>query len=261
MSQDDSSYSSCKKKQLDEHVEKSYSHIKKFRETHPNLWILADGSILFSDMIVACLIRQKLSISENFCLVFWESVNKYLRNSFLQIIQGDLVVGIALLRMSIELTRDINCISGDKKLLDILLHKDTEGNKYLDNFKFNTKSLMGERLFSFYRFCSQCRIEAHRTEIMESIKMEDNPHPDIAGLEETYFPVLNFVHFWFNACNTITSHLIESFSYRKEAEVIQIFRDFCEFSVILNKALKALTKMDSETAQMWFGELDLPTIH
>jgi hypothetical protein len=212
-------------------------------------------------MIIRNISPQKLSISEDYCLVFWESVNKYLRNSFLQIIQENLVVGIALLRMSIELTRDINCISRDEKLLYILKNKEKESNNYLDNFKFNTESPMGVRLFSLYRFSLRCEIEAHTTEIIESIKKEDNPRPDIASLEKTCFPVLNFVHFWFNTCNAIILHLIESFSYRKEEEVIRIFRCFSEFSVALNEILKDLTKMDSETALKWFGVIDLSTIH
>ena len=131
MSQDDSNIHGYEKNKLDEHVEMASSHIKKFRERHPDLWIFAYGSIDFSHMIAGSLICQKNSISEMFCFVFWESVNKYLRNSFLQIIQGNLDVGIALLRMSIELTRDINCISSDEKLLDILLNKDKERNNYV----------------------------------------------------------------------------------------------------------------------------------
>jgi hypothetical protein len=261
MSQDDSRNDGCEKNRLDEHVEKASSLIKKFRETDPDLWVLAGSCVTLSDMMVRVLIGKKLTISESFCTNFWRHVNKYLRNSFLQIIQGNLVVGIALLRMSIKLTRDINCICRDKKLLDVLKNKDKDRNNYLDNFKFNTKSSMGERLSCLYRFSLGCELYADRTEIIESIKMEDNPRPDIADLEETCFTILNYVHYWFNTCNAIISHLIESFSYRKEAEVIQMFKNFSGCSVALNEVFKALTKMDWETAQMWFGEVDSPTFH
>ena len=261
MSQDDTSYHGRAKNQLDEHVEKASSHINKFRETHQTLWVFADVSIRFSHMIIECLMNQKLSFSEDCGLVFWDSVNRYLRNSFLHIIEKNLVVGIELLRISIELTKDISCICGNEKLLDILLNEDKEGNKYLDNFKFNTKSPQGEQLFNFYRFSLQFKIKAHQTEMDEIRKMNDNPHPDIEGSEESDFNLLHFVHYWFNACNTITSYLIESFLYRQEAEVREVFRIFYEFNALLNKNLNALTKVDLETIQMWLGEVDLPTIH
>lgn len=246
------------KNKLDELVEKQIDVINKFRNTHPDIWQLAYESIDSSHIVPGCLLNQKLSSSETYCLLFWQNVNRYIIDSFLHIVQKNMDVGVALLRMATELARDISCIAGDSKMLEICLKKNQNSKNYRKMFKFNLNSPTGNLIFTLYKFSCKYGIHGHMTDLMFTEKTKDNTHPNLASIEVTHIAVLNMLHLWFKAYNAINLYLIESFFYRKEKEVKQAFRFFLQFSDQLDKVINELGKnlknMDSDKARLWFEE-------
>lgn len=116
--------------------------------------------------------------------LLWQQAASYLNESFFLLAQESLDSGLALIRMSTELARDVAVLRASPSKEELWRKRESKREKYRKTFRFNNKEPLGSAAQSLYKFCSQAGVHGHTTGFTH---FEQKPELEVNGV--TYFGV------------------------------------------------------------------------
>jgi hypothetical protein len=151
---------------LNKLLESESASIDSFREQYPHIWdglgkaVETAGAML--PRVYALIDRTEMEL---FRLNMWGSVRLYQIQSLFLILRRHLDEGLAIVRMSSELTRDLRCIGDDPNLRDlwIRINEQSAQRDYRKTFKFDLTDAQQRRVFGAYNFSSDYGVHGHKT--------------------------------------------------------------------------------------------------
>lgn len=243
---------------LDGLLEAKLTNFRAFREGQERLWIAVDSAYLAARTLIGTVMMHLTKgTAEAHRLMMWQTVLEYQMQSFFLLIDRQLDEGIALLRMSAELARDINRIADDEARLDIWLERDCgprQKKLYRASFRFADDDPTEAFVHKLYDLASTFGIHGHMLKSMAGKPTKISKDGTVVQLEVSDDDVYRTLEIWltsFFALQTLSSTAFRNGADAKVAKVMNLFDETeLAFSRIVEQYREALHGKDGSDAAL-----------
>ncbi|MGH9839791.1 MAG: hypothetical protein ACREEM_13500 [Blastocatellia bacterium] len=152
--------------ELDARLEKKLSNLQNFRRNQEAIWGTVGTAYFVSQMLIQSVtVLQDLTLQEAHRSMMWRTALDYQMESFFLLIDTRLDEGLAVLRMTSELTRDIARIGNDAARLHCWQNRLDPNNlrQYRQDFKFDDTNKFERFIHDLYRLSSSFGVHGHRS--------------------------------------------------------------------------------------------------
>lgn len=149
-------------------LDHSTHSLDRFSQTFPQVWELLNhciGEVRVIQNIWPAHNTGSTSVQLK-CRALWFTMQRYLEQAIALIISRDLNSGSALLRLALEVARDIRYIDSDAdkwKVWDTRNNTKQDWSRYTNSFKFDDTTDLGRNAKEIYKQCSTLGVHGHDT--------------------------------------------------------------------------------------------------
>jgi len=215
------------------------AQIDKYFTDYPELKHIVDANLIVGKGYVLAIVQ---TVHEAFHLEMMYMIQRqhgYYENSVVLLLQGQLDEALAILRMAMELSRDILVLSKDSSLMPLWSNREKEYQKYRKKFKFDGGYSPNKHAHELYKLTSQFGVHGHLTTIGQSSKFNfKNSHK--SGLVEqsmTTGGIANIFTIWLSAFFAIYGNL---------SDCIKILSAHTELTLSLSQSVSELSIKNGE---------------
>jgi len=239
---------------LQKMFDQKIGRIGKFATKNPEVWDAITCAFLSVNLIDDWIpTLPNLSEVEFHRYLMRKTVTDYLRESFFLILDTSLDAGIALLRMSAELARDIRVIGNDSQKLAIWLDRQKSATKrqYRDHFKFDESDCEEAYVYKLYKLASSLGVHGHTTDAFQRIIVGHLNHngQDFAKLEVSAFAVLNTLNIWMCAFFPVNNLSLRQFLTDRSREIQDPGKLYFSMLHTFSKVVVAFGRMVKDNAK------------
>ena len=169
---------------------------------------------------------EETHLVNTFIGLMWQQATTYRLNSLISIIERNLDIGFALLRMAIELSRDANVIGKNHTLFDLWKERETNYNDYRKKFKFNRSKPVGKVALNLYKLTSKLGIHGHMTTLSHA-SLETSTNEKYATLQMGDDGIFSGLSIWIRSYYPINDLFFDAFDLYQDTNY-KIFLDLVE---------------------------------
>lgn len=180
-----------------------------FISDYPNLMKVVDTNLLVGKAYTSFIIQTDIyKIPFELSLII-QTQHTYYENSVIFMIQGNLDESYALLRLAMELSRDILVLSKKPDLIELWKNRENERGKYRKKFKFNHEHPANKYAHEIYSLASRYGVHGHQTTLINSTELKDENNTTFTELTLTTERIADNLGTWFCAFFPIYGNLID----------------------------------------------------
>ncbi len=222
--------------------------LERFAQRYPQVWELLNHSI--GELRVVQNIwpahNAEATPVELKCFALWFTMQRYIEQAIALIISRDLNSGSSLLRLVLEVSRDIRHIDSDVtkwRMWDTRNNTKQDWSRYTNDFKFDETTDLGKKAKDMYKQCSTLGVHGHDTNryFHEKTGEVHKLHDKMAYVEVSDAGVLELIRFWVTTFFISHSLVFSAFQHlRWEDELDERFHLALIRSYDIEKLIKAL---------------------
>ena len=165
---------------IDTLVEGKKDRLDRIRREQPELWSVIDGAYVAAGALMGAALKDaqmspdvsaEASMAATYRMSMWQSASSYQAQSLFLIIDRCLDEGLALLRMSAEVARDIARLAENKSLMQVWLDRQkgrSQNRAYKKVFQFREADKTENHVYRLYNMSSGFGVHGHLTTAMSS---------------------------------------------------------------------------------------------
>jgi len=166
-------------------IEKNTSKINAFASDYPDLMEAIDKNLLVGETYISFITQTDIYKIPFELALITKTQHTYFENAVIFMLQGNLDESYALLRLAMELSRDILVLSKKPELMDLWKNRENEYGKYRKKFKFNHEHPANMYAHQIYKLASRYGVHGHQTTLLNSSELKDDDNTNFTELTLT----------------------------------------------------------------------------
>lgn len=222
-------------------IEKNNLKTEAFIRDYPDLMKVVDTNLSVGKAYTSFIIQtDTYKIPFDLSLII-QTQQTYYENSVIFMIQGNLDESYALLRLAMELSRDILVLSKKPHLMELWKNRENDRGKYRKKFKFNHEHSANKYAHEIYILASRYGVHGHQTTLINSMELKDESNTTFTELTLTTERIASNLETWLCSFFPIYGNLIDCVTmsnpaYAPTPETISIEKgvlDICKGNIDL----------------------------
>ncbi|MEY8215199.1 MAG: hypothetical protein RPR97_12060 [Colwellia sp.] len=193
-------------------IEKNAKKVDNFACEYPDFMKIIDKNILVGKDYTSAISQANIYDTPFELSQIIQTQHKYYENSVIFMLQGNLNESYTLLRLAMELSRDILVLSKKPDLMELWKNREEEYGKYRKKFKFNHEHPANMCAHELYKLASSYGVHGHQTTLLNCKELKNEDNFDFTELSLTTERIVSNLETWFSAFFPIYGNLIDCLS-------------------------------------------------
>lgn len=189
------------------------SEVEVFRRDQPEIWEMVNAVYMVAGIAIASAQACVMRTRDVHRAMMWATLLDYQMDSLFLILRRRLDTGLALLRMSSELARDVARICEIDANFDIWLERqaDSSRSQYRRIFRFNDTNEIEGFVHKLYDLSSTLGVHGHLTAYVSVHRERQSHDVGLVSLKVSDIDVLKVLEIWLAAAFPLHSMCIDTF--------------------------------------------------
>ncbi|HTB15472.1 MAG TPA: hypothetical protein VK752_28070 [Bryobacteraceae bacterium] len=231
-----------------------HERLTQFREDYPDLDVVLSAALNVGHLIVGSIsLIRGLTVTETHRWMMWQTLLGYQQQSLLLIVSGNTDAGLALIRLAMELGRDVAVIQDHDERLELWLKRRDPARRgeYRRLFRFDDGTAAGAMARKAYDLCSEFGVHGHVSDAMHFEVVGGFAPPgrdEFAMLRISDAGVLSALQIWLTAFAWPHILCLETFGEKHGQELAEPSRLFMQMVDAIGPILTAIAVRLKELA-------------